>query len=105
MIQRKTVIDVTLSPSELAFEFANMDNEQQAMFFNELFNIVEKWDRPFCFQLQSLIDSKSLTREGRYIMESIGQYGSQDEDRCCHDCGESDSVTILDPTHRKRVWP
>jgi hypothetical protein len=81
VIQRKVTIDVILSPSELAHEFANMDNEKQAMFFNELANLTDEWDKPFCFQLQSLIDSKSLTLGGRHIMETIGQYGSMDRDR------------------------
>ena len=75
MIQRKTTVDFTPTPAELAFEFANMDNEQQAMFFNELAIITEKWKYPFCFQLQSLIETPFLTKEGRSIMEMIGEYG------------------------------
>lgn len=76
MLQRKITIDVVTTPDELAFEFANMDDEQQAMFFNELARLTAKWERPFCFQLQSLIDNPALTREGRLIMEEIGDYGS-----------------------------
>jgi len=75
MLQRKIFVDVTPTPDELAFEFASMGDEQQAMFFNELAAIVAKWDRPFCFQLQSLISNPTLTREGRWIMEQIGEYG------------------------------
>lgn len=75
MIQRKIMVDFTPTPDELAFEFANMDNEQQAMFFNELAIITEKWEHPFCFQLQSLIETPFLTKEGRSIMEMIGEYG------------------------------
>ena len=63
MIQRKIMVDVTLTPDELAFEFANMDDEQQAMFFNELARLTEKWEQPFCFQLQSIIDNPTLTKE------------------------------------------
>jgi len=70
------MVDVTPSPDELAFEFANMDNEGQAMFFNELAAITAKWDKPFCFQLQMLIDCNALTTEGLRIMEQIGEYGA-----------------------------
>jgi hypothetical protein len=76
MFQRKVMVDVTPSPDELAFEFANMDDEQQAMFFNELARLTDKWEKPFCFQLQMLVDNPALTRKGKSIMEQIGDYGS-----------------------------
>lgn len=76
MLQRKIMVDVTPTPDELAFEFANMDDEQQAMFFNELARLTEKWEKPFCFQLQHLIDHPALTKEGKSIMEQIGEYGA-----------------------------
>lgn len=80
MIQRKITVGVVLSPDELAFEFANMGDEQQAMFFNELAAITAKWERPFCFQLQYIIEHPALTKEGRSIMQDIGNYGAvQDE--------------------------
>ena len=75
MIQRKIMVDVTLSPDEMAFEFANMCDEQQAMFFNELAAITAKWERPLCFQLQCIINHPALTKEGRSIMQEIGEYG------------------------------
>lgn len=74
MIQRKVTVDVSPSPDELAFEFANMGYEQQAMFFNELARIVRKWERPFCFQLQALTNHPELTDAGRSIMRAIGEY-------------------------------
>lgn len=75
MIQRKIIADITLTPDELAFEFANMDDEQQAMFFNELASITAKWEMPLCFQLQRVIDNSTLTDEGRSVMRVIGEYG------------------------------
>lgn len=77
MIQRKVLVEITPSPDELAFEFANMGDEQQAMFFNELAIIVEKWDRPFCFQLQALTNHPELTDAGRSIMRAIGGYADR----------------------------
>ena len=78
MIQRKTIIDITPTPDELAFEFSIMDDEQQAMFFNELARITENWSKPFCFQLQLIINHPSLTPAGRSIIERIGEYGAVD---------------------------
>ena len=78
MIQRKIFVDVTPTPDELAFEFTNMGDEQQAMFFNELALITEKWDRPFCFQLYALVTNGHLTLAGRKIMEEIGEYGREE---------------------------
>lgn len=74
MIQRKVTVDVSPSPDELAFEFANMGDEQQAMFFNELARIVLKWEIPFCFQMQYVTDHPKLTDAGRSIMRAIGEY-------------------------------
>lgn len=75
MFQRKAIIDVTPTPDELAAEFADMDAEQQAMFFSELARLVSRWDRPFSFQLQAITDNFALTDEGRFIMVKIGEYG------------------------------
>lgn len=74
MMQRKVMVDITPTPDELAFEFSNMGDEQQAMFFSELARLVEKWDRPFCFQLQYLADHPALTDAGRALMREIGEY-------------------------------
>jgi diadenosine tetraphosphate (Ap4A) HIT family hydrolase len=78
MIKRKITAAITISPDELAAEFADMDDEEQVMFFNELARITEKWDRPFCFQLRSIMENPNLTNGGRSIMEQIGQYGQVD---------------------------
>lgn len=79
MLRRKITVDITFTPEELAFVFSNMCDGQHAAFFNELARITRGWDKPFCFQLQALVAHPQLTREGRFIMEAIGDYG-QDED-------------------------
>jgi hypothetical protein len=66
---------VVLEPHELAFEFARMDDTDQAKFFSELAKLVGQWERPFCFQLQYLADNDHLTAEGKSIMRLIGEYG------------------------------
>ncbi len=77
MIKVKTFIDVTLSPEELAHEFAEMDRDQQAIFFSELAEISKSWCCPFYFQMQTITDSKFLTNDGRWIMGIIGEYSSK----------------------------
>lgn len=74
MIQRNVRVGIEVTPDELAVEFANMDDSQQATFFNVLAILVSTWDRPFCFQLQSVTDNPALTEEGRSIMKQIGEY-------------------------------
>jgi len=75
MLERKITIPIQITPEELASEFCNMGNDEQALFFNKVSEITSKWENPFCFQLQSIIDDKSLAQGGRKIMESIGEYG------------------------------
>lgn len=75
MIERKITVPVELTPEELAFEFCRMNGDDQAKFFSELAAITEKWERPFCLQLQFIIDNENLTQQGRRVMEQIGAYG------------------------------
>lgn len=76
MIKRTQELEVILTPEELAAEFCNMDDKEQAKFFNEIGNIVQNtWTSPFVFQLQAVIDSEHLTDDGRYVMQSVGEYG------------------------------
>ena len=79
MIQRKILVDFRPSPDELAFEFAKFSDEEHVIFFNELAELVSKWDRPFCFQLQYIQDHPALTDAGRSVMRAIGEYGVNTE--------------------------
>lgn len=69
------IIDPT--PLELAQVFCGMDANDQADFFQAIAHEVEKWDRPFCFQLQAIIDNKRLSQSGAFIMIQIGDYGKE----------------------------
>lgn len=77
MIERMTTIEVNPTPRELASEFCNMVDEDQAEFFNHIARIVDGWDHDFVFQLQSLTDCGKLTEGGRGIMENIGVYAPE----------------------------
>jgi hypothetical protein len=75
MIERTVTVAVDLTPQELAFSFCNMGDGNQADFFSEVGVLTSKWKKPFCFQLQYIVDHERLTDEGRRVMESIGEYG------------------------------
>ena len=73
-IERKLIVDVELTPEDLADCFCELYADEQAMFFNRISELVEKWNGSFCFQLQAIIDSKVLTSGGKDIMRQIGEY-------------------------------
>ena len=74
MISREIKVPIYLTPEELAFDFCNMNDIDQAKFFNEVARITEKWDRNFAFQLQYITNNKELTYGARKIMQQIGEY-------------------------------
>ena len=73
-IERKLTVDVELTPEDLADCFCDLHSNEQAHFFNRMAEVTAKWGAPFCFQLQYIVDSKILTRDGKEIMCQIGEY-------------------------------
>jgi hypothetical protein len=73
-------VQVSLTPEELAEEFCEMDNHQQARFFNRVFQASQKWNKPFCFQLENIMSSNILTNDGRWVMEQIGIYSNSSKE-------------------------
>lgn len=70
-------IEFELFPHELAKAFCSMDSYEQAKFFNHVAELVEQWDRGFCFQLQAITDETILTDQGRSVMRNIGEYADR----------------------------
>lgn len=91
MIERTTKISVEPTMVELAKEFCDLVDEQQAEFFNAISDYTAKWEHPFCFQLQYLTDCGKLTQGGRDIMEQIGQYSQEDNSRMDFDTAWDDA--------------
>lgn len=67
-------IEIKITPHELASEFCKMFSDEQAMFFKHIKEISDKWDNPFCFQVQSIIDDPSFSYEAKSIMRIFGEY-------------------------------
>jgi len=77
-MEKTITIEVILTPQETAKLFCDMNMDDQATFFNEIYNIVTtEWLAPFCFQLESITNSSILTNDGRKIMQEIGEYSSK----------------------------
>ncbi len=78
MVVKKTIdLELDVTPEDVAKLFCDMDEVDQAKFFNEVSIITE--DENWCLpmQLQFIIDSPVLTRGGRSVMELIGEYGRE----------------------------
>lgn len=67
-------VEVKLTPEDVARLFCQMNNEEQAQFFNEIAEVVETWTQPFAYQLQAIANAPELTQKGRGIMAQIGNY-------------------------------
>lgn len=68
-------VDIKLTPEQIASEFCDIDEHEQAEVFNHIALLSSQWNRDFCFQLQAVICSHKLTEEGKQIMRKIGEYG------------------------------
>ena len=77
MIKREIEVDVCLSPSELAVEFAEMCDNDQVAFFNALACEVGKRDVSFAFQLSYISKHEGLTDAVRSLMRMIGEYADR----------------------------
>lgn len=76
-MRRKINVDINLSPWDLAAEFANLNSNDQARFFNHLATITEKWPGGMAGQLQFVTDDPLLSDEGRAAMSLIGEYADK----------------------------
>lgn len=69
-------VELKLTPQELAEEFCEMGDYEQAIFFESIYNHTKKWDSSFALQMQyvrNIIDRNSLC-DALSIMKTIGDY-------------------------------
>jgi len=69
LIKDDKITDAT--PNDVAEMFWDMNQKEQAAFFNHLDEIS---DYHFPFQLQAITEDDGLTLAGRRVMQSIGEY-------------------------------
>lgn len=77
-ILRNIDVDIDMSPENIADYFCDLSSSEQAIFFNRIAEVTAKWGTSFCFQLEYIVSSNLLTREGKEIMRQIGEYGEED---------------------------
>lgn len=77
MIEREIRTRIQLTPEELASEFAEMDDREQARFFSLLAFQVKGWPNPVGVQLLAVARNPHLTEAGRQLMREIGEYGRE----------------------------
>lgn len=78
----------SVTATELAGLFCELDGEEQAEFFNSVAERVDSWGSSFCFQLQAVLDSHRLNAGGITIMRQIGEYGEDAKPLPPIDCCE-----------------
>jgi len=68
-------IKLMLTSQEIATEFCNLDNHQQANFFNEVGRIIGSWPGNGYSQVTAFIGSEEMDKNGlellRYISEEM----------------------------------
>ena len=74
MIKREQLVEVHLTPEELAAELYRMGDDEQAVFFNRLGELAMSCNNPFSLQLHAIIVNPRLANSGRWIMRQIGEY-------------------------------
>lgn len=74
MITRSAVIEVELSPYELAQAFCEMDADKQALVLTHIVQLSSEWDKPFEFQVQAIVDSKNFLNGANKLMKIFGEY-------------------------------
>lgn len=80
MIKKNVMVTLTLSPEDLAREFADMDHREQAAFFNHLALIVDGWEAPVEVQVSAVVRSGILTESARDLIAVLGSYAYEGEE-------------------------
>jgi len=73
-MKRRMDIKVQLTPYELATDFCDMGSDEQALFFQYIMQISDTWEKPFCMQVQYIIDSEQFSNDSKRFMRLLGEY-------------------------------
>jgi hypothetical protein len=68
--------EVEIDVEELAALFCNLDNNEQAEFFNHVSKISESWEAQNALeeQMRGIADSTALSRRGKYVLGLLGDF-------------------------------
>jgi hypothetical protein len=73
-IERQIDVNIKLTVEEVAKAFFEMNDSQQAKFFNEVGSLFHIKSCSLPMQMQYVTDSSDLDDIGRYVMSKIGEY-------------------------------
>ena len=82
-LTRNYTLDITPTVQELARSFSELDNNEQAEFFNEVGKIVRKeWDGLHSLngQIFDVINKGGLNKDGRKLLEVIAEFISEESE-------------------------
>jgi len=74
-ITRNVKVTVSLSAFDMGQEFAAMNSEEQAQFFNGVATGVKSYGKPSCFQWQMMRDNMEAMPEALLIFQEMAEYG------------------------------
>lgn len=74
----KTVnAEIEFSGKEIGNMFCQLDEREQAEFFNEIAREAKSWEGTFDFQMCQVSTHSKLSIDGRKIMKTIGDYSKK----------------------------
>lgn len=86
-IKIQQTIDIELKPYQLAEIFADMNDDEQCVFFNRLGAIAKQWQNPIEFQLAAIMACDRLDDDGKRVLNVMSQmFATYDADKLLDAC-------------------
>lgn len=76
-IVKQVSAEIELHGKDIANMFCQLDEREQAEFFNAIAKEVKSWDGTFDYQMCQVSIHSKLSIDGRKIMKTIGDYSEK----------------------------
>jgi len=73
IIKKDIEVEIPITPEDFARYFADMYDDEQARFFEELAKLVNEWEMPFSCQLDNMMINSGVSLAARSVMRDIGR--------------------------------
>ena len=73
-ITRLVDVEVSISPYDMGREFANMFDDEQAIFFQGVASVTKNWDKPSTFQWASMRYKMEGLPDGLTVFKEMSEY-------------------------------
>jgi hypothetical protein len=74
-ITRKVEVTVSMSAFDMGRAFAELDSNEQALFWGGVAAVTKDWETPACFQWQMMRDALAGLPDGLRAFKDIAEYG------------------------------